>query len=43
MFEEMSDPVDLGRLVAGANVYPDPKRDGIHRFNAVGGYLQAVP
>ena len=32
MFEEMSDAVDLGRLVAGANVYPDPKRDGRDPF-----------
>ena len=42
VLEEMRDAVDLGRLVAGADIDPDAERDGVDGVDAVGGDPQAV-
>src|ERR1700730_467926 len=42
MLEKMRDPIDLGGLVARANIDPNAERDRVDRIHAVGGHPQSV-
>src|SRR5437764_5423849 len=42
VLEEMRDAVDLGRLMASADLDPDAERDGIDRLDAIGDDAQAI-
>src|SRR6266550_2159352 len=42
VLEKMSDPINLGGLVPGANIDPDAERDRVDRVHAVGGHPQSV-